>query len=126
MWVICLRKAMYSNTQSKVQVNGSSSKPFKVPVGVHQGSVLSPLQFIIVMEALSREVRVSCPWELLYVDDLKNRLAAGRFHLNHMAYVQMPTKPKSWYSVENIPRSQQGIQSTLVVYVPLVLVLTQS
>ena len=65
MWVICLRKAMYSNTKSKVQVNGSSTKPFKVPVGVHQGSVLSPLQFIIVMEALSREVRVSCPWELL-------------------------------------------------------------
>ena len=34
------------------------------------GSVLSPLLFIIVLEALSREFRTGCPWELLYVDDL--------------------------------------------------------
>ena len=39
-------------------------------VGVHQGSVLSPLLFIIVLEALSREFRTGCPWELLYADDL--------------------------------------------------------
>ena len=35
-------------------------------VGVHQGSVLSPLLFIIVLKALSRGV----PWEDLYADDL--------------------------------------------------------
>ena len=39
-------------------------------VGVHQGSVLSPLLFIIVLEALSREFRVGVPWEMLYADDL--------------------------------------------------------
>ena len=39
-------------------------------VGVHQGSVLSPLLFIIVLEALSKEFRTGCPWELLYADDL--------------------------------------------------------
>ena len=39
-------------------------------VGVHQGSVLSPLLFIIVLEALSREFRTGVPWELLYADDL--------------------------------------------------------
>ena len=39
-------------------------------VGVHQGSVLSPLLFVIVMEALSQEYRLGCPWELLYADDL--------------------------------------------------------
>ena len=37
---------------------------------IHQGSVLSPLLFIIVLEALSREFRTGCPWELLYADDL--------------------------------------------------------
>ena len=37
---------------------------------VHQGSVLSPLLFIIVLEALSREFRSGVPWEDLYADDL--------------------------------------------------------
>ena len=39
-------------------------------VGVHQGSVLSPLLFTIVLEALSRTFRVGLLWELLYADDL--------------------------------------------------------
>ena len=42
-----------------------------VKVGVHQGSVLSPLLFVIVLEALSREFRTGTPRrELLYADDL--------------------------------------------------------
>jgi len=35
-----------------------------------QGSALSPLLFVIVMETLTREFRVLLPWELLYADDL--------------------------------------------------------
>jgi len=37
---------------------------------MHEGSALSTLLFVIVMEALYREFRVSLPWELLHVDDL--------------------------------------------------------
>jgi len=37
---------------------------------MHQGLALSPLLFVIVMEALSREFRVTLPWELLYAHDL--------------------------------------------------------
>jgi len=37
---------------------------------MHQGSALSPLLFVMVMEALSREFRVAVLWELLYADDL--------------------------------------------------------
>ena len=39
-------------------------------VGVYQGSVLSPLIFIIVMEAVTHTVREVLPWEMLYADDL--------------------------------------------------------
>ena len=46
------------------------SNSFEVKVGVHQGSVLSPLLFIIVLEALSKEFSVGSPWELLHTDDL--------------------------------------------------------
>ena len=46
------------------------SKVNEVKVGMHQGSALSPLLFVIVMEAISSEFRVALPWELLYADDL--------------------------------------------------------
>ena len=60
---------MYANARSRVRVNGQCSEEFDVGV-VHQGSVLSPLLFILVLEALSREFRTGVPWELLYADDL--------------------------------------------------------
>ena len=42
----------------------------QVKVGVHQGSVLSPILFAIVLEALSRGFSDGLPWELLYADDI--------------------------------------------------------
>lgn len=69
-WIISLVKSMYVNTKSKVRVNDIFTDEFDVKVGVHQGSVLSPLLFIIVLEALSSEFRIGTPWELLYADDL--------------------------------------------------------
>jgi len=38
-----------------------NSKFFEVEVGMHQGSALSTLLFVIVIEALSREFRVALP-----------------------------------------------------------------
>jgi len=35
---------------------------------MHQDSALSPLLFVIVMEALCREFRVALPWEM-YADE---------------------------------------------------------
>ena len=52
------------------RINNLYSDVFNVQVGVHQGSVLSPVLFIIVLEALPQEFQTGCPWELLYADDL--------------------------------------------------------
>ena len=56
-WIVSVIKAMYEDATTTVRVNGRESKAFSVRVGVNQGSVLSPLLFIIVLEALSREFR---------------------------------------------------------------------
>jgi len=47
-----------------------NSNGFEVKNSMHQGTALSPLLFVIIMEALSREFRAALPWELLYADDL--------------------------------------------------------
>ena len=49
-------------------MNGLYSNEFELKI---QDSVLSPLLFIIVLQALPKELRTGYPWELLYVDDLK-------------------------------------------------------
>jgi hypothetical protein len=41
-----------------------------VKVGVHHGSVLSPLLFCIVLEALPTVPKEDLPWELLHANDL--------------------------------------------------------
>ena len=69
-WLVLLVQSMYKDVRSRVRVGDGYSEKFGVGVGVHQGSVLSPLLFIIVLEALSKEFRTGCPWELLYADDL--------------------------------------------------------
>ena len=45
----------------RVRVNGQYSEQFDVDVGVHQGSVLSPLLFRIILEALSRDFMTGTP-----------------------------------------------------------------
>ena len=59
--------AMY---ETVVRTTEGDSKAFNVKVRLHQGSVLSPLLFVIVMEMISRELQAGLPLELLYADDL--------------------------------------------------------
>ena len=69
-WIVPLVQRMYENVQSPVRVGEGYSEEFEVKVGVHQDSVLSPLHFIIVLEALSREFCSVVSLEDLYADDL--------------------------------------------------------
>ena len=69
-WIVKPVQGMYENVQSRNQVGESLSEEFEVKVGVHQGFVLSPLFFIIVLEALPRVLRTGVPWEDMYADDL--------------------------------------------------------
>ena len=69
-WLVRMVMAMYSGSKSRVRINNVLGNKFSVKVGVYQGSVLRPLLFIIVLEALSSECKNRSMWELLYADDL--------------------------------------------------------
>ena len=51
--------SMYTGAKMVVRTVCGNSKGFEVKVGMHQGPGLSPLLFVIVMEAISREFRVA-------------------------------------------------------------------
>ena len=69
-WAIRVVQGMYKDAKSRKRINGKYSEDFNGNAGVHQGSVLSPLLFIIVLEALSRVFRTGVPWKILYAVDL--------------------------------------------------------
>ena len=69
-WIVNVIKAMYSDSAMSVKLQQCESSAFDVKLGVHQGSVLSPLLFVIVLKKLSEKFRVGLPWELLYADAL--------------------------------------------------------
>ena len=62
--------SLYKGCKTAVSVNGELSSSFSVKVGVHQGSALSLLLFIMVMDILAEDRRDGSLMELLYVDDL--------------------------------------------------------
>jgi len=69
-WLVLAVMSMQTVANTVVRTIYGNSHCFAVKVGMHQGSALSPLLFMIVMKASSGEFRVTLPWELLYVDDL--------------------------------------------------------
>ena len=56
--------------KTRVIVGSAYSEKFEVKVGVHQGSVLSPLFFAIVVDVITANARRRVINELLYADDL--------------------------------------------------------
>ena len=53
-----------------VKTDAGLSEIFDVKVGLHQGSILSPLLFTVVMDVVSSEERSGLPSELLYAEHL--------------------------------------------------------
>ena len=62
VWIVRLVQGMYANARRHVHVGEGYSEWFEVKFGAHQSSVLSPLLFIIVLEALSCEFQSGIPW----------------------------------------------------------------
>ena len=69
---VIVRAAMslYDGAKTRMRVGSACSEEFKVKVDVHQGSVLSPLLFAIVVYIITENAGRGVVNELLYADDL--------------------------------------------------------
>ncbi|KAK3519256.1 hypothetical protein QTP70_023102 [Hemibagrus guttatus] len=61
---------MYERSRTVVRCAVGQTEEFKVEVGLHQGSGLSPFLFAIAMDQLSEEVRQESPWTMMFADDI--------------------------------------------------------
>ncbi|ETN71743.1 hypothetical protein NECAME_19189 [Necator americanus] len=60
-------KLLYAKPTSVVRCAAGTSRSFSVQVGVHKGSSLSPLLFIL---CITKEIEKQHPWTLLFADDI--------------------------------------------------------
>ena len=61
---------MYEGSETVVRCAVGTTERFKVKVGLHQGSALSPFPFAVIMDRLTDEVRREPPWTMLFADDI--------------------------------------------------------
>ena len=61
---------MYARTETVVRCAVGTVKSFKVKVGLHQKSALSPFLFAVIMGGITDEIRREPPWTMLFVDDI--------------------------------------------------------
>ena len=61
---------MYDGATTTVRSAAGLTEEFKVGVGLHQGSALSPFFFAIIMDKLTKDIRKDAPWDMLFADDI--------------------------------------------------------
>ena len=62
--------SMYEGSETVVRCAVGTTESFKVKIGLHQESALSPLLFAVIMDRLTDEVRREPPWAMLFADDI--------------------------------------------------------
>ena len=70
-------KDMYDGATTTVRSAARLTKEFKVGVGLHQGSALSPFLFAIIIDRVTEDIRKDAPWNMLFEDDI---VVSGQNH----------------------------------------------
>ena len=61
---------IYEGSETVMRCAVGTTESFKVKVGLHQGSALSPFLFAAIMDRLTDEVRREPLWTMLFADDI--------------------------------------------------------
>ena len=65
-----LLQHMYEGSKAVMRCAVGTTESFKVKVGLHQESALSPFLFAVIMDRLTDEVRREPPWTMLFGDNI--------------------------------------------------------
>ena len=65
-----MMKGLYQDSRTTVQCGAGFTESFPVNIGLHQGSVLSPFLFALVVDTVSESAKRPLPNDLLYANDL--------------------------------------------------------
>ena len=61
---------MYEDSIILVSTTVGETGEIEVKIGLHQGSVLSPPLFIIIMDVITGDIEEETPWAMLFTDDI--------------------------------------------------------
>ena len=108
---------MYEDCQIQVTTREGNTDYFNVKVGLHQGSAISPLLFINIMDVLASEIDTEPPWAMLFADEtpkaaVERELEIWRDQFERHGLIVSRTKtaymPCNDY--DNNPRNYEEIQ----------------
>ena len=80
--------SLYEGAKTRVRVDSELSEEFEVKVGMHQGSVLSPFLFVVVVDVVTEFAREAALSErddsVLMSETIKMLLGCGKYGHPHL------------------------------------------
>jgi len=61
---------MYQQCTTRVTTTAGETEEIGIHAGLHQGTALSPLLFIIIMDVIGEDLDKKAPWTMIFADDL--------------------------------------------------------
>ena len=61
---------MNAGCKTSVMTSAGRTKEIEIEVGLHQGSTISPLLFMIIIDVITEDIEKGTPWAMLFADDL--------------------------------------------------------
>ena len=106
---------MHEDCKTQVTTREGNTEYFNVKVGLHQGSAISSLLFVIIMGVLASEIDKEPPWAMLFADDLvlceTSKAAVERDRTGDMS---RPIKDMDWESAGQKQRTCHAMTMTTI------------
>ena len=67
---IRLVQDMYEGSKTRVSCAAGDTEDFRVTVGLHQGSTLSPFLFTVIIDCITADIQREAPQDMLFADDV--------------------------------------------------------